>query len=382
MAHKNILFQNMQQQISRHVFENVMQREMKGPRPRKFSNRNQLDFMIYCILNQVKSLRDGIDMFNYQSERLYHIGFKNKLFLSTVSEANSNRNCNAYKELFEILKYDITRSMRNKINSNINIIDSTTITIDDGRVAWASYKKEKHGIKIHLMLEQYDVFPKCAIITPAKNSDIKIARTMKFEPENIYVMDRAYFDAKWLYKLHKQGVFFVTRLKKNIIHTVIQSKKLKKSNILEEKIIQFIGDNSDEYCEHVRAVTILDERQGKTFDVITNNFELSVEEIGEIYKNRWGIEIFLKWLKQNLKIKRFLGRSENAIKTQIWIALILYLLLWKMYHRNPKAYGEFINFLRYFKARMFMLDENIRFSKWRKKPPDNQLKLFEEKNVA
>lgn len=382
MAHKNIVYQTLQQQISRHVFEDVMQREMRGPRPRKFSNRNQLDFLIYCILNQVKSLRDGIDLFNYQSERLYHIGFKNKLSLSTVSEANSNRNYNAYKELFEILKFDLIRSQRKQLDSKIKIIDSTTITIDDSRVAWASYKKNKHGIKIHLMLDQHDIFPKCAVVTPAKNSDIKIARTMEFESENIYVMDRAYFDAKWLYKLHKQGVFFVTRLKKNIIHNVIQTRKLDKDNILEEKIIQFIGDNSEKYCEHVRAVTILDKRRGKTFDIITNNFDLSVEEIGEIYKNRWSIEIFFKWLKQNLKIKRFLGLSENAIKMQIWVALILYLLLWKMYHKNPKAYGEFIDFLRYFKARMFMLDENIRFSKWKVKPPDNQLKLFEDKNAA
>lgn len=382
MAHKNILFQNMQQQISRHVFENVMQREMKGPKPRKFTYRNQLDFLIYCVLNQVKSLRDGIDMFNYQSERLYHIGFKNKLCLSTVSEANSNRNFNAYKELFEIMKYDTSRNKRKKIETIINLIDSTTIVIDDARVAWALYNTKKRGIKVHLMLEEHSLLPKDVIITPAKSSDIKVARKMNLEPGSIYVMDRAYFDSKWLYKQHKKGVFFITRLKKNIVHSVIKSKKLNTDNLREEKIIQFIGNDSKKYCEHLRVITIYDSRRGKCFDVITNNFELSAEEIGAIYKSRWGIEIFFKWLKQNLKIKKFLGRSENAIKMQIWIALVLYLLLWKMYHKNTKLYGKFIDFMRYFKARMFLPDESIRFRKWKESPPGGQLYLFEEINAA
>ena len=167
------------------------------------------------------------------------------------------------------------------------------------------------------MLEQDTIFPRCAVITPARSSDIKISQKMKFEPGSIYVMDRAYFDSKWLYKLHKDGIFFVTRLKKNILHSIIKSRKMDNDNIIEEKIIQFTRDDSEKYSEHVRAITIYDSRRDKNFDVITNNFELRIEEIGEIYKSRWRIEIFFKWLKQNLKIKKFLSRSENAIKMQI-----------------------------------------------------------------
>ena len=153
--------------------ESVVGRFHKGAKPRKFTHRNQFDFMLYCILNQVRSLRDGLDTFNFHEGRLYHLGFKSRPCLSTVSEANRNRSYRGYEELFEILKYDISRRERKEIDAKLKIIDSTTISIDDKRVAWASFRRDKRGIKIHLMLDEHDIFPASVVVTPGKSSECR-----------------------------------------------------------------------------------------------------------------------------------------------------------------------------------------------------------------
>jgi len=375
MGHKKIYFRRLQQQINRHDFKNLMEGRMRGPKPRKFSYRNQFDFMLYCILNKSQSLREGIETFNSHENKIYHSGFKQKLCLSTVSEANSNRSYEPYQELFFMLQKDLSRKHTNKANKlPVKIIDSTTFTFSDRRIMWAKYNSKNRGLKIHLMLDEPGFKPEQAHITTGKTADVTGFDKFDFEEGNLYVMDRAYLDSKRLYKLNKSGGFFIVRMKDNIINQITSAKKIKNvENVLEEKRIQMMGDRSQAYEDSLRAITIYDPNKGENFDVITNHPKLTAKEIADLYRRRWAIEIFFRWFKQVLKINKFYGISENAIKMQIWISLILCLLLWKM-HRQPEwKKFEFINFLRRFRTLLFHHENKLQN---KQKPPPNEKQIF------
>lgn len=377
MGHKNILFQRLQQQISRHDFESICGRYFSRESTRVLSHKNHFMFLMYCVLNQVKSLREGVENFNHNLERLYHLGFTRKVSLSTVSEANSRRTSDFYKELFFHLQRKMSQQIKRKLKLPLKILDSTTIVIDDKRVSWARYNSKKNGVKVHLLLEQENILPDKIDITNANVSDIAQAKKLEFEKGIMYVMDRGYFDTKWLYKQHQKGAFFVIRIKKNINHTILKTNPVNNGAVIEEKIIHLMGDKSKEYGEHLRMITILDERKNEKFDVITNHQKLSAVEIAQIYKKRWAIELFFKWLKQNLKIRKFIGLSENAVRLQIWIALITYLLLMSLYQKGSHLKQNFLEFIRLIKARLFLPDPAIRFRKWKEKT-DPQTRLFGE----
>ena len=375
MAHKNISFRYLQEQINRHDFNNLLDRIMTGPRPRIFTYRNQFDFLLFAMINREKSLRGAVCTFNAHQSKLYHLGFRKKVSLSTVSEANSNRSYAPYEELFQTLRYDIEKSRKKEIDSlPMHIIDSTTFTFTDQRIGWAKYNSKVKGLKIHLMLEEESSTPKQAQVTHGKYADAKSMDQFNFNKGSLYVFDRAYLDSKRLIKLHNKGVFFIVRMKSNIIYQTLSCKKIiNVENVLEEKQVQFMGDQSQAYNENLRMITILDPRKNESFDVITNNKELTAKEISEFYKRRWAIELFFRWLKQVLGMIHFYGRSENAMKMQIWIALILCLLLWKL-HKEPE-WSEYskLDFLRSLKALLFSIPPRNRSAK---PPPDKIQKLL------
>ena len=383
MAHTKILFQKVNNKISRYVFENVNKRYFSSKSSRTFTHRNHFTFLVYCILTQVKSLREGIDNFQSLENKLYYLGFSATPKLSTVSEANSKRTYKFYEELFSILLSDTHKKIKNKIKPIIKIMDSSIITVNHPKAEWAKYNSKINGIKIHVILDYEKNLPVSADVTTGNIGDITIAKEKKFNKGDYFIGDRAYFKAKWLYKQHENGVKFIIRLKKNIIYSTLSTKVLADGNVREESKIQFIGDTSQEYSENLRKITIFDKRKNETFDIITNDFETDVLELANMYKKRWAIELFFKWIKQNLKIKKFIGYSENAIKLHIWIAMITYLIIWQINQESKNQFTSMTKLLRYFKVRLFQPDLGSNYYKIidKYKKPPNQILLFEENST-
>ena len=378
MSHKNILVQKLQHQISRHDFNSAVAGVKQRGTPRVFNHRNHFFFMIFCLINNVKSLRQGIRALNSHLDRFYHIGLSKILSLSTVSEANTNRNSEAYERLFKILLSNLSGKKRRKLKKKMGacqILDSTCMTLRNFDSAWGEYHNNSKGVKLHLRIDQKTCVPDEAVITSSREADINVAKEMNFEAGNTYVMDRAYFDTEWLYSLNTRNIFFVIRMKRNTVYKTLSETKIDKANVVSESCIHFMGACSQKYQEHLRLITIYDKRKQETFNIITNDFTKDALLIAEIYKKRWQIEILFKFIKQNLKFKTFLGRSENAIKTQIWIALILYVLLWKMYQQETYYHNSLLEYIVYFRERMLLPDPDIKFRN--KPPPDLQIKLFD-----
>lgn len=356
MARRKISFQKMQEFISRYEFEKLENEYFRGrSASRGFSQMNHFKVIAFGILEGINTLNDCVMRFNSYVEYLYHLGFNRPVALSTISDANRNRSSDFYRALF----FNLLEKTKGKLKANLSlavrVLDSTTITISDKRSAWASFRKNKFGIKVHVLLDEALTLVENMKITTAKTADVTVAKTFEFLSGHLYVMDRAYFDAAWLYKLNKNDTFFVMRLKTNIVYHTIKETVLNESNIVAIKTIQLIGPKSEAYCDHLQLYLLRDEKTGKTIEVITNNKALTAEEVSAIYRQRWQIEIFFRTLKQNLQIKRFFGRNENAIRNQIWIAMIVYLLLWNM-HRLNQSKDNFLEFLRNFKSRLFHAD--------------------------
>ena len=208
-------------------------------------------------------------------------------------------------------------------------LDASTVDLCLSMFPWAPFRKTKAAIKLHTMIDLRGSIPVFISITDGKVADVNILDEIAFEPGSIYVMDRAYVDFKRLYRIHKHRAYFVTRAKRNMDFYVSQSRRVDRSTGLRcDQIIGLSGvKTKKQYPEKIRRVRYRDPETGKSLVFITNHFDLPALSIARIYKNRWQIELFFKWIKQNLRIKVFYGTSENAVKTQIWIAICVYLLV-------------------------------------------------------
>ncbi len=217
-------------------------------------------------------------------------------------------------------------SRKNKRQSKIKIIDSTTIDLCASVFPWATFRARKAGIKLHTVIT--DMLPKCVILTEAKIHDMQIAKTLQFDPGDLLIFDCGYIDYAWLHRLHQKGVWFVTRLKSNACFEVIETlKNPAPDRVLTDEIIRLNSEHGlHSYQGTLRRVHYRDPETGKEYVFLTNRFDLSVLAIADPYRQRWQIELFFKWVKQNLKIKTFYGTSRNAVLIQIWTALIAYLL--------------------------------------------------------
>jgi len=388
MAHKNIFFQQLQQQISRHVFENLEKRFYSGNSSRKYSHKNHLTFWLFIHFMKITSLRSGVEKLNACASRVYHLGIKHELKLATVSEANKKRTADFYREIFHILLSDLRRKHQKKFENVIRILDSSYVTSADKRMAWAKYNSTHHAIKIHLELEATNNIPLALDLTDGKVADITILKNKKYEAGSIVIMDRAYFCSKTWYKHHKNGVIMVSRLKKDLIYMTLTEKihdeneqTSDSARIVSEKIIQLMGPQSQQFCEHLRVITVdYKTRDGESIEIVTNDMKMPAARIAQLYKQRWQIEVFFKWIKQHLKIKRFLGFNSNAVWIQIWTAMIAYLLIWKYYHEQQIAQKDKITifqFLTRVQMILFVPDDSIRFAK-KPKPPNLTGQLFEK----
>lgn len=343
MPHHNTIYSQLLQLLPRHQFEALVKRYASDRYVKYFTCWQQLITLLYAQIRSKDSLRDIETSLRSQSARWYHIGLKN-VKRSTLSDANHHRNHKIYEELFyHLLKRckSITPKHKFRFKNPLYSLDATVIDLCLSLYPWAKYKQVKGALRLHYLYDHSGSIPAFLVVTDGKRHEISVAREHNWPlmADSIISMDKAYIDYKWLYSLEKSGVFFVTRARRDMKYEVIgQHEVNRKKGLLFEQVIQ-IGSlpKKRDYPKKLRLIGYLDPESGRELVFLTNNFALSAYTITQIYQARWQIETFFRWIKQNLKIKSFLGTSKNAVLTQIWVAMCYYLLL--SYIKYQTKYG-------------------------------------------
>jgi hypothetical protein len=327
MAYQGNILSQIMKEVNNYEFEKQVSKYSGDYKTSKFSCFNLLVTMLYTHLKFNLTLRDIVNSFGLMLKSFYHLNMKS-IKRSTLSDALRERNHKIFEAYYYSLLSSLNRKQKRKLGKKINIIDSTTISLCIEKFNWAKYKSTKGGIKMHTLIDGDSSIPELVIITTADKHDIKgIKGKIDFKKGEFYVYDRGYACYNYLYNIYLNGAFFLTRIKSNWKYSVIEQKVFDDGDVLFDEIIRIEGTKANEYPKPLRLVTFYHKESGRIFKFMTNNFELSPEIIAEIYKSRWQIELFFKWIKQHLKIKSFLSTSENGVKIQIWCALITYLLI-------------------------------------------------------
>jgi len=330
MAHRNTLFNSMLNFIPRHQFAALENQHSTGRKSRKFSRWNQFVHLMFMQLTGRKSLRDGIQSMNSRLKNLYHIGAR-PVSRSTFADANNSRPASFYEALFERVYQRcrlISPKHKFKFKNKLYSLDASTIDLSLGAFPWASFRRTKAAVKIHTLLDHSGYLPAFVSITDGKIHETKALKSLSLPKGSIVAEDRAYTDYQWFNSLQQNGIFFVTRQKTNAVYRVTERRAVNKSQGLSSDQTIVLTSTKGRLCPHpLRRIGYRDPETKIHYVFLTNNFKLSAKTIADIYKERWQIEIFFRWIKQNLRIKAFIGNSRNAVMTQIYVALIAYLLL-------------------------------------------------------
>ena len=327
MSHHNTLFAQTLSLIPRHVFQKLENRHKTGRSSRKFGFKEQFSVMAFIQLAARRSMRDGLRCLAAADNRLYHRGLKN-VARSTFADANSSRPVGFFKDLFNEM-YGLCRPQAPKhkfrFKSKLYSLDATTIKLCLSLFPWASFRQRKGGIKMHTLLDHDGYIPAFVTVTEAKMHESRVAKTLDLASGSIVAFDRGYVDYFWFRLLNEKGVFFVTRLKQNAAYKLIKRCPVdRKTGVTSDHIIEVTSRGKS---LRLRRIGYRDPESGKRYQFLTNHFRLVPKTIADIYKERWQIEIFFKEIKQNLRIKSFVGNTENAVLIQIYTALTVYLLL-------------------------------------------------------
>jgi hypothetical protein len=318
--------------IPRHQFENLVSRHSGDRYVKSFTCWKQLTVMLYAQISGKDSLRDIVNAFMAQTDKLYHIGL-DIVRRSTLAEANQKRDYRMYEGLFYTLLErcrNITPKHKFRFKNPLVLFDATVIDLCLAAFPWAKFRTTKGAIKLHCQLAHAGQMPTFMVVTDAKQHEITIARSsFPIVPDSIYCMDKGYIDFSWFHTIDTAGAFFVTRAKDNLNYTVTgQHTQPSKKSVISDEIITLNGFyQKQQYPKELRLIHYYDSETDKLLVFVTNNMTLAAVTIAAIYKARWQIEVFFKWIKQNLKIKTFLGTSKNAVLTQVWIAMCYYLIL-------------------------------------------------------
>ena len=321
--------------VSKFQFQQCVEKYAGNKGIRAFTCWQQFLCLVFGQLTQRNSLRSIVICLNAQKSRLYHLGFNSGFNLTTLTRANENRDWRIYHDLAQILIREARRLYQDDSNFELNIenkvyaIDSSTIDLCLKIFHWANFRKKKGAIKLHTSLDIRTNIPNFIEITDGKVHDVNILDRIEFEAGAFYVMDRAYLDYGRLYSIHLAYAFFIVRAKVNTKWRRIYSQPVdKQSGVKCDQIIVFTGYYAyKDYPEKLRRIKYYDTEQKKYYVFLTNNFTLESKQIADLYKYRWKIEIFFKWIKQHLEIKSFWGHSRNAVHTQIWISIATYVLV-------------------------------------------------------
>lgn len=316
-------------------FQRCVDRYKGDFRVRRLTCNEHFLVMSFAQLTARESLRDIESSLTAFSSKLYHSGLRSTTAKSTLAEANEKRNWRIYADYAQVLikqarpLYADDPNFRLDIDNMVYALDSTTIDLCLSLYPWAKFRKTKGAVKMHTILDLRGSIPIYVDITNANVHDVNILDTIPVEAGSYYIMDKGYTDFNRLYnKIHKEQAFFVTRSKDNINFVTLEKHNVDSSTgVLDDVAIRLTGYYSArKYPAELRLVTYEDFSDGKVYHFLTNNFSLDSLTIAELYRERWKIELFFKWIKQHLRIKSFYGTSENAVNCQIWIAICTYLL--------------------------------------------------------
>ena len=328
------IFSQLTDFLPKRVFDCLVDKYSGNKYVRFFTCWNQLLSMLFGQLSGRESLRDL--MIGLEAHRLkyYHLGFGQSVTRTNLAKANEKRNYKIFEEfayhmIDQARKCSVVKDFELDIKANVYAFDSTIIDLCLSVFWWAEFRKTKGGIKVHALYDVKVSIPSYIYITKASVHDVNLLAQLKFEPGGYYILDRGYLDYRMLYRIHRHEAYYITRAKSNTRFIRMYSHKVNKtSGVIYDQIGKLEGFYTHkEYPKKLRKIKYYDNETGKILVFLTNNFELAAAEIALLYKYRWKIELFFKWMKQHLKIKSFWGTTPNAVKIQIYSAIIAYCLV-------------------------------------------------------
>jgi hypothetical protein len=330
MHHQNTVFHAILKHVPWHVFDRLVAERGADARVRRLSMKDQFVALLYGQLSGAASLREIVTGLSSHAPRLYHLGAR-PVQRSTLADANAARPCALFAELFAHMVAQAHRGLRRKIAETTYLIDSTSLRLSGLSADWARFSAGVCGAKVHVIYDPDADRPIYAAVSAAKVNDITAAQAMPIEPGATYVFDLGYYDYAWWTELDKAGCRIVTRLKSNTPLAVVRALPVPAKGAILSDCIGYLPtrqakSRKNPFQDPVREVRVKIET-GKVLRILCNDLDATAQEIADLYKRRWAIELFFRWIKQTLKIRHFLGASENAIRIQIAVALIAFLLL-------------------------------------------------------
>lgn len=355
------LFSQLLAQIPRLLFASLVQEHRAERHAKGFKCWTQLVAMLFCHLGRADSLRDICNGLASCTGKLIHLGVNRAPNKSTLSYANQHRPAALFEDLFWRMMGAFraqtemgARKKRFRFKNKLLSMDSSTISLCLSLFPWADFRRTKGGVKLHVLLDHDDYMPAYVLITEARRHDVRVAQGLEFAPGTIIVMDRGYNDYELFGRWTAEQVYFVTRLKEHAAYEVVEERQTPVDRgILSDEVIRLSSRMGIQMCPYLlRRVLVWDAENQREVVLLTNHLEFGASTIGAIYKDRWEIELFFKALKQNLKVKTFVGTSENALRIQIWTALIALLLL-KWLHHLSRARWSLSNLASMLRLNLF-----------------------------
>ena len=359
------LFNQLLQYFPRLEFAALVKKHQAERAAKGFNCWTQLVAMLFCQLGHADSLREICNGLSCCLGKLVHLGIAQAPNKSTLSYANQHRPAELYQQLFYTVLERFraqqslgARKRQFRFKNKLLSLDSTTVSLCLTLFPWAQFRRTKGGVKAHVLMDHDDYLPRYVLLTPARASDVRMAHQFDLPPGSIVAVDRAYNDFSLFTRWTHAGVYFVTRPLRHRVYAVVKSQEPPPtSNILSDQIIRFTSKKARQtFKQELRRVVVWDEVNEREIVLLTNHFGFGATTIANIYKDRWEIELFFKALKQNLKIKSFVGTSENALRIQIWTALLALLLLKWLYHLS-KANWSLSNLASMLRLNLFTYRE-------------------------
>jgi hypothetical protein len=326
------MFSQILKLFPRTEFQALVKRTYAERHARGFTCWGQFVAMLFCQLGRAHSLREICGGLRSCEGKLSHLGITAPS-RSTLAYANEHRPWQLYRAVFQDLlgrcQAQVHGRRKFRFKNKLVSLDSTVIDLCASLFDWAKFRRTKGAVKLHLLLDHDGYLPSVVVITEGRRHDVRVARLLRFESGTILIIDRGYVDYAWFARLTTDGVWFVTRLKDNAVYAVVETRAVPaRSHVLRDEVIRLTGGDAEAKCPHLlRRVEVLDPDTQDTLVFLTNHLKFGATTIAAIYKDRWQVELFFKALKQNLKIKTFVGTSANALKVQVWTALIAMLVL-------------------------------------------------------
>jgi IS4 transposase len=328
------IFSQLMDFVPHYEFQKCVQRYNGQHKVKTFSCWDQFLTMAFAQLTYRESLRDIQACLRAAGSKLYHLGIRSRVSRNTLANANQVRDWRLYADFAQVLIGQARCLYANdefgvELDQTAYALDSTTIDLCLSLFPWAKFRRHKAAVKLHTLLDLRGSIPSWVVITDGKVHDVNLLDQLVFEAGAFYIFDRGYLDFARLYRIHQSSAFFVTRAKSNFEFHRLRSQPVDKSTgVLSDQIIRLKGFYSRQsYPEKSRRVHYLDADSNRRLVLLTNNLTLSARDIADLYRCRWKVELFFKWIKQHLRIKAFYGTTDNAVKTQVWIAISVYILV-------------------------------------------------------